>query len=210
MYMDTRQSLLYDEGGKITTIPDRTIDGRPIFRKQTNCLAEIIIMKEIILAKSPVLLQIYAIQDQARPWYYDAELLDVACTNFKNKHRDIRECLGKLHQLGIAYVDLKHGNMGFSMIDKRWKLFDYDSSGLYSIKAQSWIYEPPKYWNYRFGLKLKYGLKVDNVYDINLTPPKKKPFPRYKYKDFKEVDLILYKHLFPLRQRIFSYLCMKS
>lgn len=78
--------------------------------------------------------------------YYDQEFLTkVDKIDFKVKKAvsDIKKGIIQLNKLGIIYLDLKEDNLGYSENDKKWKIFDFDSSGVYLYNK--WIIEPPYY-----------------------------------------------------------------
>ncbi len=58
-----------------------------------------------------------------------------------------------LHSIGIVYLDWKIDNCG---IDKhgRFKLYDFDVSGIIDLQTNQWILEaPPNMWAYRYANK---------------------------------------------------------
>jgi serine/threonine protein kinase len=58
-----------------------------------------------------------------------------------------------LQGLGIMYVDWKFDNMGKS-IQGKYKLFDFDASGLSDLKTQEWkLKANPIYWSYKEAIK---------------------------------------------------------
>lgn len=78
--------------------------------------------------------------------YYDQEyLVDVTKINFSNqKHiSDVKKSIQQLNNIGIIYLDLKNDNIGYSIKDKKWKIFDFDSSALYL--DNEWFIKPPYY-----------------------------------------------------------------
>ena len=78
--------------------------------------------------------------------YYDQEyLIDVSKLNFTKKShvKDVRNAIRQLNDVGIIYLDLKDDNIGYSMNDNKWKIFDFDSSAIYFNNR--WIIPPPYY-----------------------------------------------------------------
>jgi hypothetical protein len=58
-----------------------------------------------------------------------------------------------LQTLGIMYVDWKFDNMGKS-VDGKYKLFDFDASGLSDLKTQEWKLKANHiYWSYKEAIK---------------------------------------------------------
>lgn len=96
------------------------------------------------------------------PEYYDAELLDTYYTDKTTMFQDILENLNTLHGLGIIYVDIKDDNMGYSHLDKKWKLFDFDASGISNKSYVKWIQAAPFYYNYKLAYQQYF-----NIYDTN-------------------------------------------
>lgn len=98
--------------------------------------------------------------------YYDTELLDI---DYKDKSKlimDIKESLQLLHKLNIIYIDLKQDNIGYSHIDKRWKIFDFDCSGIANHNFQSWNKEPPFLYAYKTAYNDFFNLKAKNIFSI--------------------------------------------
>ena len=59
-----------------------------------------------------------------------------------------------LQELGIMYVDWKFDNIGKSRIDGKYKLFDFDASGLINLSTKEWKLKPmDKYWSYKEAIK---------------------------------------------------------
>jgi serine/threonine protein kinase len=88
--------------------------------------------------------------------------------------KDIKFNLNELHKLNIVYIELKLDNIGYSEIDKRYKLFDFDCSGVFThdpFLYNKWIYKPIS--SYLFS-----KLKINDI------------------KNFIEIDDMLYSLLF--------------
>jgi hypothetical protein len=98
---------------------------------------------------------------------------------------DIWKAILELHEQRIIYIDLKSDNVGYSDIDKCWKLFDYDCSGICNDACNQWIIKPPFYYNYKEAIKLVYKLDV-NIMEI--VPE------MYTFPDFRKIDTVLYEH----------------
>jgi serine/threonine protein kinase len=149
------------------------VDGtpQPFFRKYfaKDDKIEKIIVKMIckIQKKHPsmckTLLRIYDITDS----YYDAELLDkYEFSQTKNKADDIKRNLDILHGMNIVYVDLKEDNIGYSSIDKVWKIYDFDSSGVMNSDRSSWKVEAPFYMNYKIAYQQHFHIHIDDAFFI--------------------------------------------
>lgn len=145
-------SQIYTLDGDIQLLYDEDIeDNQTIFRKMVDIdskdeitIANIII-KNQQQGKCQNIVKIY----QTKCNSIDMELLDI---NFfdendhkdLNKYNDIKKALEQLNKLGIAFIDLREDNIGYSHNDKMWKIFDFDSSGLIDLETSKWIIEPPK------------------------------------------------------------------
>lgn len=68
---------------------------------------------------------------------------------FDSLENDVINGLEQLHNLCIVYVDLHVGNVGWSKIDKCWKIFDFNMSGILNEGENNncentWKIEPSK------------------------------------------------------------------
>ena len=123
----------------------------PFFRKYFNearnerAIAKII---QTANAETSLLIRIYNVTKD----YYDAELLDKYHDDKARMIKQIKRNLQKLHEHNVVYVDLKDDNMGYSTIDKRWKLYDFDCSGVIRANGK-WKIEAPYYFQYKRACK---------------------------------------------------------
>lgn len=142
-------------------------DGKPFFRKYVSDdytgTNELDIVEIIKSYKSPKLLQIYYINHEKR--YYDAELLNTSRMEIKIMKSDITESVEVLSGFNIVYIDFKLDNIGYSWTDKRYKLFDFDCSGVKKSSTQ-WKISPPLYYNMKHAVKILLGLNKD-VYCVS-------------------------------------------
>lgn len=83
------------------------------------------------------------------PGYIDMEKLDLFHCDTSNQATDIFNGLEQLHALHIVYIDLKPDNIGYSHSDQKWKIFDFDASGIVNKQGTQWIIPPPHLYNYR-------------------------------------------------------------
>lgn len=123
-------------------------DDDALITSQTSCSVTEKAIASILLRNRHdphVLLRVFSVTDR----YYDAERLDLCHPNESSKARHVRECLNALHDINIIYIDIKEDNVGFSHVDQRWKLFDFDCSGISSPGHMSWINAPPLYHAYK-------------------------------------------------------------
>ncbi len=131
-----------DVFGHITFIDDPSIKV-PFFRKYFQNVNEKAIVEILFKHQNHNLLRILRVEND----YYDAELLDLFYEDMTNLHDDIKNNLAILHDYNIIYIDLKDDNVGYSHIDKKWKLFDFDCSGICSSDKETWIYSPNDSYN---------------------------------------------------------------
>jgi hypothetical protein len=163
------KSTIYDPDTNSVKYVDDTYDGKPFFRK--NCgkpnmfLAysikmEFTIVKILMEHPHPNIVYYYDINSK----YVDMEQVETPNSNplYINvmTHEDLNEIIEVmskvkdfLQALGIMYVDWKFDNIGKS-VDGKYKLFDFDASGLIDLKTQQWKLEAnPIYWSYRHAIK---------------------------------------------------------
>ena len=57
--------------------------------------------------------------------------------------------MNNLHNIRCIYIDFKDDNIGYSLRDKSWKIFDFDCSGFCSPDYQRWIIPPPAFFRWR-------------------------------------------------------------
>lgn len=119
--------------------------------------------------------------------YYDVELLDVYYHDKSTLLNDIHECLKVLHSLHIIYIDLKEDNIGYSHIDKRWKIFDFDVSGIANDKFNSWMKEPPFYYAYKLAYKHFFNIP-NNINILSIEKNKGEILPLNKIDDILYIE----------------------
>jgi serine/threonine protein kinase len=144
------QYYVQSDGGWMLT----DAEGHPFFRKyfvpgcHTSAIEKHIVQ---LIQRNPHqdLIRIFSVTSA----YYDAELLDTEKRLKREVISDVQTNLEQLHRLGIIYVDLKDDNMGYSYLDDRWKLFDFDCSGTIS-ELGTWEIEAPFYFQYKLACKI--------------------------------------------------------
>jgi len=79
---------------------------------------------------------------QSNPEYYD---------NFEEEApiiiKAMMEVKDFLQNLGIMYIDWKYDNIAKGK-DGKYKLFDFDASGLVDLHTNKWKVNPPNYWSF--------------------------------------------------------------
>ena len=176
------KSTIYDPDTDSVEHVDETYDGKPFFRKNYgkphpfldySKKAESAIVKILMEHphSHPNIVYYYTINTN----YVDMEQVDTHKSNPLYKHVMTREDLNEiievmskvkdfLQALGIMYIDWKFDNMGKS-VDGKYKLFDFDASGLIDLKTQQWkLKANPIYWSYNEAIKngAKTPKEIDN------------------------------------------------
>ena len=118
---------------------------------------EIEISKIIMKNPQKNIVKIYEIKlpDNMNDGYIDMELLvpleddkeykinKIHKTQFHKIDNNILSGLNQLHKLYIIYIDLHIGNVGWSAINKCWKIFDFNMSGIVNNNnIYQWKYIP--------------------------------------------------------------------
>lgn len=183
--------VMYANGSRQRIEGTYTVSGKniPFFRKyfngeidgSANEQAIVKLIKEQQDAGNFLdLIRIFEITDD----YYDAELLETYAQDETRLFPDIKHQLDRLHELHIVYIDIKQDNMGISSIDHKWKLFDFDSSGICNDAGQSWKMEAPFHIYYKMAFNTYFDLKQEDVFYIKKGQGEIKPL--------YEIDHILY------------------
>lgn len=93
----------------------------------------------------------------------DMEMLDMSIPRKNIQH--IENGLKKLHELYIVYIDLKDDNIGYSHIDKVFKLFDFNMAGIVNKSDDNkWFLPPCKGYILR---KINDTVDINNLYKID-------------------------------------------
>lgn len=105
-----------------------------MYSKRTSSIVEIQVCSLLLtLPKMPNVVEIHKVE-------MDTVIMEQLDFNYQNlsvadRSRVIYDLLHGLQQLnsnGIYYADIKLGNIGWSTVDRCWKLFDFDMSGTIS------------------------------------------------------------------------------
>lgn len=116
----------------------------PIFRKCIDFTSEhgrteLRIANMVRASNCSSLVRIYNVM----PSFYDIEMLDVGYGDTSTLADNLRECLRALHSIGVIYLDFRRENVGYSRVDHRWKLFDFDLSGVIDLQHRDvWLCRP--------------------------------------------------------------------
>jgi len=101
--------------------------------------------------------------------------------NELNKYlKDTKSSLKQLNKLGIAQIDIKLENNGYSKKDKVWKVFDFDFAGIFNKHGnkESWIIKPKPI-----------GQISPIIAKLNLKPSE---IDEYLFKYFKKIKIETY------------------
>lgn len=169
-----------------TTIIDETFRGKCFFRKYSGVNVEHAIYKILKENPHPNIVKVYRITDR----YVDIEMLTpFICKKDYDKQTLISSALETkkhMQKLGIMYIDWKPDNMGVGA-DGKYKLFDFDFSGITTSNRIKWLIHPRFYsWSYTqaFLNGIKDPKEVDDfAFDINLN--------RVDYVELDDKDLPL-------------------
>lgn len=156
------KSKLYSSNGELIEI-NKTINGIPFFRKEyyndNNNEIDIVTMLKCNPTYFKHIVKIYHVDYG----YYDAELVQTSIQfteeNVNQIIDDMKHAKEELQSKGIMYIDWKSDNLGYSITDNLYKLFDFDSSGIANCK--SWIKMPPHRWLYKKAIEKSYTSPID-------------------------------------------------
>jgi len=164
------KSTIYDPDTDFVKQVDDTYNGKPFFRKNYgkphpfldySKKAESAIVKILMEHQHPHPNIVYYYDINSK--YADMEQVDTEKSNplyqsvmTCEELNEIIETMSKvkdfLQALGIMYIDWKFDNMGKS-VEGKYKLFDFDASGLIDLKTQQWkLKANPMYWSYRHAI----------------------------------------------------------
>jgi len=153
--------------GNITTL-DEKFGSLDFFRKYGSSIVEHRIAAILKKNPHPNIVNIYRITDS----YIDIEEVKPA-TSIKYDKKELisaaKSAKEHLQKLGIMYIDWKPDNMGLGT-DGKYKLYDFDASGITTPDKKKWVVRPHDYWSYRQAIanRLKDPVKIDNfAFDIN-------------------------------------------
>jgi hypothetical protein len=165
------KSTIYDPDTDSVKHVDDTYDGKPFFRKNYgkphpfldySKKAESAIVKILMEHPHPHPNIVYYYDINSK--YVDMEQVETHKSNplhdpsmTREDLNEIIEVMSKvkdfLQALGIMYIDWKFDNMGKSVYGK-YKLFDFDASGLIDLKTQQWkLKANPITWSYNEAIK---------------------------------------------------------
>jgi serine/threonine protein kinase len=166
-------TTIYDMDTDAVEHPDITYNGFPYFRKlysknpneEQKYLKKVenAIVKILMEHPNPNIVKYYDTNDR----YVDMEEVNTFKSNpsffdepvmTSKEILEIQEVMGNvkdfLQGLGIMYIDWKFDNIGKSIIDGKYKLFDFDASGLIDLLTKKWKLKPnEKYWSYKQAIK---------------------------------------------------------
>jgi serine/threonine protein kinase len=106
-----------------------------IFRKLINPnnesgKTELEIAKRLLKCPKPNVVKVYNVVENNEHCWIDMECLEDKYVPLDKYVQDLKQGLGQLHTLGVVYIDIKADNIGYSIIDNVYKIFDFDCSGI--------------------------------------------------------------------------------
>lgn len=150
-------SKIYNRNGTIRNT-NETLEGRQFFRKMTTDPNEHAIAKILMAHPHPNIATIYRIE----PTYIDMELLIPVAHFEPSLVEAMAAAKDHLQSLDIMYIDWKTDNIGLAA-DGKYKLFDFDASGIINKNSKAWTSQPPAWW--ALGKATEKGLT--DPYEIN-------------------------------------------
>ena len=165
-------SIIYDTDTDTVKNSNLTYNGFPFFRKvyinppkneeQRYVISiENAIVKILMEHTNPNIVKYYDINNR----YVDMEQLNTFKSNpaffdepsmTSEEINEIQEVMRHvkdfLQGLGIMYIDWKFDNIGKSS-DGKYKLFDFDASGLIDLTTTEWKLKHVEYWSYNQAIK---------------------------------------------------------
>lgn len=150
----SKNSTIYTLNNGFEYIED-LYHGFPYFQKNLDInnkfhQTELKIAQKLILSPQDNLVRVYDIE-YSDPIHIKYELLDIH-RDFPNSQELMKQLgngLKNLHQMNCIYIDLKDDNIGYSLEDASWKIFDFDCSGICTGDFQHWIVTPPDVFIFR-------------------------------------------------------------
>ena len=138
-------SQIYTLSGEIKEFP-YLISGKPFFRKMTDTLIEQKIYEILRHNPHPNIVISYDITNR----YCDIEMVNpnIDIDTYNEIIISLKNAKKHLQKLGIIYIDWKIDNIGISE-DGKYKLYDFDASGIIDLKTKKWIVKPLQYFYYR-------------------------------------------------------------
>lgn len=124
---------------------------RKVLKMEDNShTTELLIAKKLMTQPQSNVVKIYDVVQDDDVCYIDMELLDDKYVPFTEYRTDIRNAISQLHSIGVIYIDIKEDNLGYSTIDQKYKLFDFNCSGIIDIKEpKKWQRKPFEAYQYK-------------------------------------------------------------
>ena len=164
------KSTIYHPDSDSTEKTDETYKGMPFFRKNYGAphplldyskKVEIAIVKILMEHPHPNIVNYYTINvtcadmEQVSSAKSDSSFFDEGPLSYEEIieiQQTMRKVKDFLQSLGIMYIDWKYDNLGKS-VDGKYKLFDFDTSGLIDLTTHEWILKPQHFWSYNEAIK---------------------------------------------------------
>lgn len=124
--------------GKVTLEEGERVMKKYLEADAHRRLVEQEIARRLLAHPQPNVVEIYDVGDCVTQ-----ELLEPLDEYPRDRTRvmdDVVSALEQLHSIGVVYVDLHEGNVGWSTKSGCWKLFDFNMSG--TVAGGAWELEP--------------------------------------------------------------------
>jgi serine/threonine protein kinase len=144
---------VYDVEGNSTCFEE--VGEFDIFRKvldlsDSSSFTEYTIALRLLENPQPNVVKIYNVFRDGQQCHIDMELLDDHYLPVFLTANDFQKALQQLHGLGVVYVDIKSDNIGYSQVDRVYKVFDFDCSGVVSNECpKKWLHQPCECFMYK-------------------------------------------------------------
>jgi hypothetical protein len=142
-----------------------------VFRKVLNLddpshMTEYEIALKIYENPQPNLVHIFDVVKTEYSCYYDMEVLDDRYRLYKEYKEQLEAALHQLHSLNVVYIDVKSDNVGFSTRHNRFKLLDFDCSGIVDVQdKKKWLRKPIHAYMYKKLIHLE--ATIDSLLDLD-------------------------------------------
>jgi serine/threonine protein kinase len=171
------QSRIYNEDGSVTNL-NLLFEGKAFFRKLLDdrndlsaalSTAESLIVTYLQNFPHPNIVKIYRIESN----FYDQEIVLPNDDNYVNENLipTMSKLKDFLQSIGIMYIDWKPDNTGIGE-DGKFKLFDFNASGLWNLQSQAWIVKPFEGYKWRKAKEngLVNPIEIDNYcFDLGFS-----------------------------------------
>lgn len=144
-----------------------------IFRKEIDVdspsgATELEIAKRLLKCPMPNIVCIYDVQEglDGISWI-DMEYLDDTYKRLSTYVDDLKSGLEQLHTIGVVYIDIKSDNIGYSSKDNKFKIFDFDCSGIVDIQSPTKWEREPFHDSFKYKVLKQQENNVTSLYELD-------------------------------------------